>query len=26
MDLDVAAKCRDIIDETIGAVEKQLGY
>jgi 4-aminobutyrate aminotransferase-like enzyme len=26
MDLDVAAKCMDIIDETIGEVEKQLGY
>ena len=25
MDLDVAAKCMDIIDETIGEVEKQLG-
>jgi 4-aminobutyrate aminotransferase-like enzyme len=26
MDLDVAAKCMDIIDETIGEVEKQFGY
>ena len=26
MDLDVAAKCMDIIDESIGEVEKQLGY
>jgi 4-aminobutyrate aminotransferase-like enzyme len=26
MDLDVAAKCMDIIDETIGEVEKKLGY
>jgi 4-aminobutyrate aminotransferase-like enzyme len=26
MDLDVAAKCMDIIDETVGEVEKQLGY
>jgi 4-aminobutyrate aminotransferase-like enzyme len=26
MDLDVAAKCMDIIDESIGEVEKKLGY
>jgi 4-aminobutyrate aminotransferase-like enzyme len=26
MDLDVAAKCMDIIDETIGEVERKLGY
>jgi 4-aminobutyrate aminotransferase-like enzyme len=26
MDLDVAAKCMDIIDEAIGEVEKQFGY
>jgi 4-aminobutyrate aminotransferase-like enzyme len=26
MDLDVAAKCMDIIDESIGEVAKQLGY
>jgi len=26
MDLDVAAKCMDIIDESIGEVEKQFGY
>ncbi len=26
MDLDVATKCMDIIDETIGEVEKKLGY
>jgi len=26
MDLDVAAKCMDIIDEAIGEVEKELGY
>jgi 4-aminobutyrate aminotransferase-like enzyme len=26
MDLDVAAKCMDIIDESIGEVEKTLGY
>jgi hypothetical protein len=26
MDLDVAATCMDIIDESIGEVEKKLGY
>jgi len=26
MDVDVAAKCMDIIDESIGEVEKKLGY
>ena len=26
MDLDVAAKCMNLIDETIGEVEKQFGY
>ena len=26
MDLDVAAKCMDLIDETIGEVEKKFGY
>jgi 4-aminobutyrate aminotransferase-like enzyme len=26
MNLDVAAKCMDIIDEAIGEVEKALGY
>ena len=26
MDLDTAAKCMDIIDESIGEVEKELGY
>jgi 4-aminobutyrate aminotransferase-like enzyme len=26
MDLDVAAKCMDIIDESIGEVERKLGY
>jgi 4-aminobutyrate aminotransferase-like enzyme len=26
MDLDVAAKCMDLIDESIGEVEKQFGY
>lgn len=26
MDLDVAAKCMDIIDESIGEVERRLGY
>jgi 4-aminobutyrate aminotransferase-like enzyme len=26
MDLDVAAKCMDIIEESIGEVEKQFGY
>ncbi|MFZ4615075.1 MAG: aspartate aminotransferase family protein, partial [Rectinemataceae bacterium] len=26
MDLDVAAKCMDIIDESIGEVERQFGY
>ena len=26
MDLDVAAACMDIIDESIGEVEKKLGY
>ena len=26
MDLDVAARCMDIIDESIGEVEKKLGY
>jgi hypothetical protein len=26
MNLEVAAKCMDIIDEAIGEVEKSLGY